>query len=121
MQLILTRFFMVEVVVGLQMKTEKCLFIRCLLTAIWRLYFQPAKFDNFKDVKMTDDKTISVAQSKNLLDWKLLGLTNYEQLLWAVVFGANFMQLFSSDATIFSNFFAPKNIKNCHQKLLIIG
>jgi hypothetical protein len=39
-----------------------------LLTAIWRLYFYPAKFDNFKDEKMPDYKTVSVAQSKNLLD-----------------------------------------------------
>ena len=35
------------------------------------------------------------------------------------------MQLFSADVTIFLNFFgeflfAPKNIKNCPQKLLII-
>jgi len=46
------------------MKTEKCLF----LTTIWRLYFHPANIDNFKDEKMSDYKTVSVAQSKNLLD-----------------------------------------------------
>ena len=34
------------------MKTEKWFFIRCLLSAIWRLYFHPAQFDNFKDEKM---------------------------------------------------------------------
>ena len=37
-------------------------------SAIWRLYFHPAKFDNFKDEKMSDYKTVSVAQNKNLLD-----------------------------------------------------
>ena len=50
------------------MKTEKCMFMRNLLTATWRLYFHPAKFDNFKDENMSDYKTVSVAQSKNLLD-----------------------------------------------------
>ena len=69
------------------MKTEKYLFMRYLLTTIWRLYFHPAKFDNFKDEKMSDYKTFSVAQSKNLLDLKPAGLTNYELLL-RVVFGA---------------------------------
>ena len=69
-----------------QMKTEKCLFMKHLLTAIWRLYFHPAKFDNFKDEKMSDYKTVSVAQSKNLLDWKPASLTNYELLLRAVFF-----------------------------------
>ena len=48
------------------------------LSAIWRLYFHPAKFDNFKDEKMSDYKTVSVTQSKNLLDWKPASLTNYE-------------------------------------------
>ena len=42
------------------------------LTAIWRLYFYPAKFDNFKNDKMK--------QSKNLLDWKPASLTKYELL-----------------------------------------
>ena len=51
-----------------------------------KLFFHPAKFDNFKDEKISDYKTVSVAQSKNLLDWKLPGLTNYEQLLKAVFF-----------------------------------
>ena len=56
-----------------QMKTEKCLFMRYIsLTAIWRVYFHPAKFDNFKDEKMSDYKTVSVAQSKHLLDRLLL-------------------------------------------------
>ena len=50
------------------MKTEKWFFVRCLLSAIWRLYFHPAKFDNFKNEKMSDYKTISIAQSKSLLD-----------------------------------------------------
>ena len=33
-------------------------------SAIWRLYFHPAKFDNFKDEKMPEYKTVSVAQRK---------------------------------------------------------
>ena len=39
----------------------------CLLrpkSAIRRISFHPAKFDNFKDEKMSDYKTVSVAQSK---------------------------------------------------------
>jgi len=35
-----------------------------------KLLFHPAKFDNFKDEKISDYKTVFVAQSKNLLDWK---------------------------------------------------
>ena len=35
------------------MKTEKWFFMRNLLSAIWRLYFHPAKFDNFIDEKMS--------------------------------------------------------------------
>ena len=37
-----------------------------------KLFFHPAKFDNLKDEKILDYKTVSVAQSKKLLDWKLL-------------------------------------------------
>ena len=37
-----------------------------------KLFFHPAKFDNFKDEKISDFKTVSVSQSKNLLDWKLV-------------------------------------------------
>ena len=59
-------FFMAKI----QIKTEKCLLMKYLLTTIWRLYFHPAKVDNFKDEKMSDDKIVSVAQSKNFLDWK---------------------------------------------------
>ena len=91
------------------MKTEKCLFMGYLLTAIWRLYFHPAKFDNFKDEKMSDYKTVSVAQSKNLLDWKPASLINYELLLRTVlkVFWGNFF---------FFNF-ALQNIKKLHSKV----
>ena len=46
------------------MKTEKYLFMRHLLTTIWRLYFYPAKFDNFKDEKNSDYKTVSVSKQK---------------------------------------------------------
>ena len=37
-----------------------------------KLFFHPEKFDIFKDEKISDYKTVSVSQSKNLLDWKLL-------------------------------------------------
>ena len=55
-----------------QMKTEKWFFMRYLLSAIWRLYFYPAKFDNFKDEKKQTEKTVSFPQSKKLLELKLL-------------------------------------------------
>ena len=32
-----------------------------------KMFFHPAKFDNFKDEKISDYKTVSVAQSKNFL------------------------------------------------------
>ena len=35
-------------------------------------YIYPAKFDNFKDDKISDYKTVSAAQSKNFLYSKLL-------------------------------------------------
>ena len=34
----------------------------------FRIFFHPAKFDNFKDEKISDFKTVSVSQRKNLLD-----------------------------------------------------
>ena len=37
-----------------------------------KIFFHPAKFDNFKDEKISDFKTVSVLQRKNLLDWKLV-------------------------------------------------
>ena len=33
-----------------------------------KIFFHPVKFDNFKDEKISDFKTVSVSQSKNLLD-----------------------------------------------------
>ena len=33
-----------------------------------KIFFHPAKFVNFKDEKISDFKTVSVSQSKNLLD-----------------------------------------------------
>ena len=36
----------------------------------FKLFFHPVKFDNFKDEKVSDFETVSVLQSKNLLDWK---------------------------------------------------
>ena len=49
-----------------------------------KIFFHPAMFDNFKDEKISDFKTVSVSQRKNLLDWKLLVLWDYEQLLRGV-------------------------------------
>ena len=37
---------------------------------IW--VFKIKNIDNFKDEKISDFKTVSVSQSKNLLDWKLV-------------------------------------------------
>ena len=45
-----------------------------------KIFFDPAKFDNFKDEKISDFKTVSVSQSKNLVDWKLVVYCDYEQL-----------------------------------------
>ena len=33
-----------------------------------KIFFHPAKFDNFKDEKISDFKAVSVLQRKNLLD-----------------------------------------------------
>ena len=38
----------------------------------FKIFFYPAKFDNFKDEKISDFKTVSVSESKNLLDSKLV-------------------------------------------------
>ena len=37
-----------------------------------KISFHPAKFDNFKDEKISAFKTVSVSQRKNLLDSKLV-------------------------------------------------
>ena len=45
--------------------------MRYLLSAIPRIFFQPAKFENFKDETNSDYKTVSVPKIKkkqNLLD-----------------------------------------------------
>ena len=47
---------------------REVLFIEVSLSAIRRIFFHPAKFDNFKDERISDYKTVSVAQSKNMLD-----------------------------------------------------
>ena len=47
---------------------KEVLLIELSLSAIRRIFFHPAKFDNFKDEKISDYKTVSVAQSKNLVD-----------------------------------------------------
>ena len=33
----------------------------------FKIFFHPAKFDNFKDEKISEFKTVSVSQRKNLL------------------------------------------------------
>ena len=47
------------------MKTEKW-----FLSAIWRLYFHNAKFDNFKDEKMSDKKKLSQFHNQKLAGLK---------------------------------------------------
>ena len=49
-----------------------------------KLFFHLAKFDNFKDEKISDYKTVLVSQSINLMEWKLFVLWDYEQLLRSV-------------------------------------
>ena len=34
----------------------------------FKIFFHPANFDNFKDEKISDFKTVSVSQRNNLLD-----------------------------------------------------
>ncbi len=48
--------------------------MRYLLSAIPRIFFQPAKFDNFKDEKISDCKTVSVLKRKKLAGLKIVGL-----------------------------------------------
>ena len=62
-----------------KMNTEKCYFIRYSI-----FYLQ--SFDNCKDKKMSDYKSVSVTQSKNLQDWKPASLINYELLLRTVFY-----------------------------------
>ena len=46
--------------------------INCIIEILSYFFILPAKFDNFKDEKISDYKTVSDSQDKNLLDWKLL-------------------------------------------------
>jgi hypothetical protein len=51
--------------------------VECYCTCILfenKIFFQPAKFDNFKDEKNSDYKTVSVPQSQILAGLKTLGL-----------------------------------------------
>jgi hypothetical protein len=45
-----------------------------------KIFFHPSKFDNFKDEKISDFKTVSVSQSKNLLCETETVLGDYEQI-----------------------------------------
>ena len=54
--------------------------VECYCTCIWhhrdsKIFFHPAKFDNLKDEKISDFKTVSVSQRKNLLDYSPWGLS----------------------------------------------
>jgi hypothetical protein len=51
--------------------------VECYCTCIindFKLFFHPAKFDNFKDETIADYKTVSVPQSQILAGLKTLGL-----------------------------------------------
>ena len=54
-----------------------------------KIFFHPAKFDNFKDEKNSDYKTVSVPKSQMLAGLKILGLVG----LWATFKGSFFMFL----------------------------
>ena len=76
-------------------------------SAIRRLFFHPAKFDNVKDEKISDYKTVSVAQSKNLL-----GQTTYVQLCRTVFFMSLEAKFF------FSKKYCSIHTKNLHKTKL---
>ena len=73
----------------LKQNEKQWFFMRYLESAIWRLFFHPAKFDNFIDEKMSDYKTVSVAQSKktgwteNLLGHSM-ARANLNKSVWLV-------------------------------------
>ena len=51
--------------------------VKCYCTCILRefkIFLHPAKFDNFKDEKISDFKTVSVSQRKKLAGLKTGGL-----------------------------------------------
>jgi len=51
--------------------------VECYCTCIikkFKIFFHPAKFDNFKDETISDYKTVSVPQSQILAGLKTLGL-----------------------------------------------
>ena len=92
-----------------------------------KLFFHPAKFDNFKDEKISDYKTVLVAQRKNLLDWKLLVLEDYEQLFRTVFFmfwGQFFFFKYCSIRTKkLHKISLKKHVflnRNCHFKIVFI-
>ena len=66
--------------------------------SIPRIFSQPAKFDNFKDEKISDCKTVSVPKKKKLAGLKIGGLVG----LWATFEGSLFM---FSGSKIFFKFF----------------
>ena len=61
--------------------------VECYCTCILRefkIFFHPSKFDNFKDEKISDFKTVSVSQRKKLAGLKTGGLVG----LWATFEGS---------------------------------
>ena len=57
--------------------------MECYCTCILfrnKIFFHPAKFDNFKDETISDYKTVSVPQSQILAGLKTLGLVGYSDL-----------------------------------------
>ena len=81
-----------------------------LLSAIRKIFFHPARFDNFKDEKISDYKTVSVAKSKNLLG--LVGL-------WATFKGRFGGQKNRRKCGFMPNFI-KKSVKDFNAELLCV-
>ena len=81
-----------------------------------KIFFLTAKFDNFKDEKISDCKTASVPKRKNLLDQKLVVQWDYEQLLRGVFLS------FGGQKKIFNFFFKffSNRIEKLHKMAFII-
>ena len=63
--------------VQIRVKVIEYCVVACYCTCIIfrnKIFFHPAKFDNFKDETISDYKTVSVPQSQILAGLKTLGL-----------------------------------------------
>ena len=67
----------------------------CIIKKI-KIFFHPAKFDNFKDETISDYKTVSVPQSQILAGLKNLGLVGLGQFFY-VLRGKKKIQIFFLD------------------------